>query len=90
MFMTADELRDPDKTTHGDLDGEDHDSLFEQKLDEAWDNGLRKSINDAGGVRTPVTMSGGLNYQYLIDGHHRTAVAHERDPQSLVPVLWRH
>ena len=90
MFQTAEELYDPERTRHNDFDvsGADPRRGFAARLGAARKSGLAAAVDAAGGVEQPVRMRHFAGNQLLVDGHHRVAVAHKRNPKSLLPVLW--
>ena len=91
QFMTASALKG---VVHGYL-GKNADSVLKQKLaesknetDEGWGHGLYNDIKRSGKVYEPVEIVHQKGETpYVEEGHHRIAVAHDLDPQMLVPVV---
>jgi hypothetical protein len=50
-------------------------------------SGLREDIKK-NGVRTPVRLNDRKGAPTIMDGHHRTAIAHDLNPDSFIPVQY--
>lgn len=89
MLRPAKDLVDAGKVKHIDSSVyRDHEHMWDEKVFEADVSGLSQSI-EREGVKTPVPLA--HNHEFyprdvLADGHHRIAVAHDIDPDMLVPV----
>jgi hypothetical protein len=87
MFATARDLRH--NYTPGDYSADAHDgdpeNMWEQKHDEAWEDGLYHQVSDEG-VKTPVTVWHTDTSRNLHDGHHRVAAQYDADPDRLIPL----
>ena len=100
MFVQAETLKDVDQTIPGDFHqyayhaADWHDRALESNWKVKLQDGLGKKrlgkhIDEAGGVEEPVLLTQDRHVgerPELTDGHHRTAVAHHRNPKSWVPV----
>jgi hypothetical protein len=104
-FMSADEIDrefspfDWDREEMSYEDGvswyESNDELYDRKLEEAWDGGLRHDLAaDNFKVRKPLSLahsesnrSGTAVYPQIVGGHHRIAVLRDEAPDQLQPVL---
>ena len=91
MFMTADDLKKVVHTSlhpHGEAVLREKLAESKNETDEGWGHGLYNDIKRSGKVYEPVEIVHQKDETpYVEEGHHRIAVAHDLDPQMLVPVV---
>lgn len=92
LFFTADELvnftanDDPYTSSFKDSNlYQEH--VYQSKGPSLTYSGLREDIKK-NGVKEPVRLSDRDGAPVIIDGHHRTAIAHDLNPDSFIPVKY--